>query len=197
MDIQDLYEDQHRSQAQRDGRYWGWVAGTVTNVNDAQGLVRVKARIGGQFDQEESDWLLPALPGAIESIPNKGDPCLVGFVDGDPHKGFYLCHPESTTKGRPTEPMVLGITAWGIINYLVTQFNQLRTDFNNHTHPYSGGTGTANLSTGAVTGVSGSTSAPTSPTAAVAANKGKASDGSVIADKSTSEIVLSGKAKVR
>lgn len=195
-DIFDLQNDLHRSQAQRDGRYWGVVSGIITNVSDSQGLLRVKARLGGQFDNEESDWLVPALPGAMECKPNKSDPVLVGFVDGDPHRGWWTYHPESTTKNRPTEAMVLGTTLIGMNNFWVTQFNQLRTDFNSFVSTYNGHTHGYNPGPSALAQTVATAAVGTSTTAQPA-NKGKAGDGSVVPDKSTSEIVLSGVIKVR
>lgn len=191
MSILDELERYATPQAHRDGRYWGAVYGVVTNINDPAGQGRVKARIAAQGDNEECDWLSPCWPGSIEAIPNKGDQIVVMFVHGDPHRGVYSCFPSSNTKNRPTEAMVLGTTAWGMINFLVTQFNQLRADFNGHTHaislPYNAGTTPSTL-----TGATGAKN-----TTAIDAQKGKAADGSMIADKSTSEIVLSGKAKLR
>lgn len=175
-----------------DGRVYGWLPGVVTDVDT--NLMRVKARIGKMEDGDSSDWLVPMGMGSIESVPEVGDPVGVCFLDGDPHAGAYFYFPQSTTNGRPTkEPIPLGATSWGMINFIVTQLNQLRTDFNTfvttiynvHNHP------TAPVGPVSVPSVVGT------GTTAVAANKGKASDGSVVPDKSTSEIVLSKRSKVR
>lgn len=193
MDLFELQQDLHKSDEQREGRYYGFMRGSITNVNDDQSLVRVKARLGAQGDGEESDWLVPAFPGSMECKPTKGDPCIVGFVDGNPQEGFWLYHPKSTTKGRPQEAVPLGTTSWGMINFLVDQVNQLRTDFNTfvttiyNTHNHA----TAPLGPVSVPSVVGT------GTTAAAANKGKASDGSIVANKATSEIVLSGLVKVK
>jgi len=183
-----------------DGRVYGWLPGVVTDVDT--NLMRVKARIGKMEDGDSSDWLVPMGMGSIESVPEVGDPVGVYFLDGDPHAGAYFYFPQSTTNGRPTkEPIPLGATTWGMINFIVTQLNQLRTDFNTlasqaslHTHAYLPGPGPS-----AFTGAASASTPPISltSTAAVAANKGKASDGSVVPDKSTSEIVLSKRSKVR
>jgi len=178
-----------------DGRVYGWLPGVVTDVDT--NLMRVKARIGKMEDGDSSDWLVPMGMGSIESVPEVGDPVGVCFLDGDPHAGAYFYFPQSTTNGRPTkEPIPLGLTLVGMMNYLVTQFNQLRTDYNSfistyngHTHSYLPGPGTA---TNTLT-----TTAVGTSTAAAAANKGKSPDGSVVSDKPTSEIVLSKRSKVR
>ena len=71
-----------------------------------------------------------------------------------------------------------------------SKFNQLLSDYNNHTHnvPYSwtGDPGSSNA-----------TAAKPSASSALSTNKGKASDGSIVTDKATSEIVLSKRPKVR
>jgi hypothetical protein len=177
---------------ERDGRVYGWLPGVVTDLDTK--LMRVKARIGKQEDGDSTDWLVPMNMGGVESLPENGDPVGVVFMDGDPHAGAYFYFPQSTTNGRPTkEAIPLGLTSWGMINFLVTQVNQLRTDFNTfvtvkynfHTHP------TAPVGPISVPSLVGTA------TTAAAANKGKASDGSVIADVATSEIVLSKRSKVR
>jgi len=188
-----------------DGRVYGWLPGVVTDVDT--NLMRVKARIGKMEDGDSSDWLVPMGMGSIESVPEVGDPVGVCFLDGDPHAGAYFYFPQSTTNGRPTkEPIPLGLTLVGMMNYLVTQFNQLKADFNNHGH--SPGTFTT-ATGGPVTGVSAAAKAiaaslvsgavgnAVTATSAADGNKGKASDGSVVPDKSTSEIVLSKRSKVR
>lgn len=190
MDIFELQAHLQKTPEQHSGRYYGFISGNITNVNDDQGLVRVKARIGAMGDTEESDWLIPAFPGSIECKPLKGDPCIVGFIDGDPNRGFWLYHPESTTKARPSEFMVLGNTMVGMFNYLVDQFNQLRSDHNSHTHqvPYSW-TGVAGSST--------ATAAVPTASASLVGNKGNASDGSTVPNVATSKTVLSGLCKVK
>lgn len=172
-----------------DGRVYGWLPGIVTDVDT--NLMQVKARTGKMEDGESSHWLVPMGMGSVESLPEVGDPVGVIFMDGDPHAGAYFYYPQSTTNGRPTkEPIPLGLTLVGMLNFFVTQFNQLLSDFNNHTHnvPYSW-TGTP--------GAGNATAAKPTASNALQANKGKASDGSTVSDKATSEIVLSKRSKVR
>jgi hypothetical protein len=175
-----------------DGRVYGWLPGVVTDVDTK--LMQVKARIGKMDDGDSTHWLVPMGMGGVESLPEVGDPVGVVFMDGDPHSGAYFYFPQSTTKGRPTkEPIPLGLTFVGMFNFLVTQLNQLRTDFNtfvtvkynSHNHP------TAPVGPVSVPSLVGTA------TTALAANKGKAADGSVVSDVSTSEIVLSKRTKVR
>jgi hypothetical protein len=183
-----------------DGRVYGWLPGIVTDIDT--NLMQIKARIAKMDDGDSSHWLVPMGMGSVESLPEVGDPVGVVFMDGDPHSGAYFYFPQSTTKGRPTkEPIPLGLTFVGMFNFLVTQLNQLRTDFNTladqavkHTHAYLPGPGASVMT--------GPASAATPPitlgaTTAAAANKGKAADGSVVSDKSTSEVVLSKRSKVR
>lgn len=188
MDYLDVLTGGTSSVDEAHGRVYGWIPGIVTDIDTK--LMRVKARIGKQGDNDSTDWLVPIGVGSVESLPEVNDPVGVMFADGDVHRGAYFYFPQSTTKNRPTQHAMLGDVFVGMFNYLVTQFNQLRSDFNNHTHsvPYSW------------TGVAGSSTATAAkPTASTSndGNKGKASDGSTVADKSTSEVVLSKRTVVR
>lgn len=190
-DFFELQADLQKTTPQRSGRYYGFVIGNVTNVNDDQGLVRVKARIGAQGDTEESDWLIPAFPGSIECKPSKGDPCIVGFIDGDPNRGFWLYHPESTTKGRPSEFMALGTTLAGMINQLRADLQTLVTAFDTHKH--------AGVTTGAGSSAVSDTLVfmTNVPPGSINAGSVKASDGSAVAPKSGDAVALSGLCKVK
>lgn len=188
IEVMEALEDMLQTPDTREGRYYGIVRAKVTNVDDDLG--RMKVRLGAQGDNEETDWVLPCWHPAMEGTFNVGDQLYVGFEDGDPNRPMVIgWHATSKSRNRPTEAVVLGTTFLGLFNHLVTQFNQLRSDMANHVH--AAGTlldSTANPVTG---------STALKATTAVAAVKGKAADGSAVADKSTSEVVLSGKAKVR
>lgn len=182
-----------------DGRVYGWIPGIVTDIDTR--LFQVRARLGKQGDNESTEWLIPVGIGSIETLPEVGDPVGVIFQDGDAHRGAYFYFPQSTTKNRPAQPIPRGLDLVGMFNFVVTQLNQLRTDFNTlasqaaaHTHLYAPGPSPA-----VMTGPASGATPPISITAttALAANKGKASDGSVVADKSTSVVVLSKRSKVR
>lgn len=179
------------SKDEREGRYYGFVYGVVKEV-ESDGLGRVKAKLFGFEGDDVTDWLVPFWPGSTESLPEKDDAIIVGFVDGDASRGFYGWHPQRKTKKRATEPAVLGLAAMGLLNHLVTQFNQLRTDFNAHTHQAGGFT--APSGGGAVTGISG---APSSTTAATDAAKAQAADGAEVAAKSSDTKALSKHVKLR
>jgi len=175
----------------REGRIYGAQYGLIKDISDPDKLGRVKARIGSMRSDQLSNWLSPAWPGSLECIPRKEDPCFVLFVDGDPHRGLYLWAPSTKTKSRPTEAAMLGSMMAGMYNNLVTQFNQLRSDYAGHVH--IGTSLTANIATGAITG---STLEPTGGTGAMPARKVKGPDGSAVAAKSSSEVVLSKSVKV-
>lgn len=173
------------------GRFPYLIEGKITNINDDAGLGRVKARIRGQDAHDESDWLAPAWPGAIEAIPNVDDMVWVVFIEGDPAHGVYWWFPTKNTQGRPTEFMALGTTTLGIINNLADQVQQLKTTVNNlitifnvHVHAYSFG----NTSPPPSPGIPDSDPAPA---------KGMASDGSVVSSVTLNKIALSGKLKLR
>jgi hypothetical protein len=194
-DLFDFHSDHGWNQDQRDGRYYGFLDGTVVEVeSDNPRLCRIKADIGirtldgnSATVMQTTDWCDPLLPGAIEAVPNKGDAVYVSFVQGDPNRPVYLCHPTTRSEGRPTEAAILGLFV-GLYNHAVTLINDVKSKYNSHTHQVSGVTA----------GMASVTSAVPSSTVSTAdAAKGKAADGSVVADKSSSEIVLSGKINLR
>jgi hypothetical protein len=170
------------------GRIFGWIEGTVTDIDT--NLKQVKARIGKQADQDSTDWLIPVGMGSMESLPEVGDKIGVISQDGDIHRGAYFYFPQSTTNGRPAQHVILGENLIGMFNFLIDQFNQLKSDFNNHTHqvPYTW--------TGAPGSNTATAGAPTASTA-LSGNKGNASDGSTVPNKTSSQTVLSKRSLVR
>lgn len=194
MNLIDALSRVTRSPDDADGRYFGCLTGVVTDIGTGDNLGRVKARLRGMPDNAESGWLSPQWPGAIEGIPHKNDPILVTFEDGDEHRGFFTCFVTSRTQGRPNEPLVLGTAFASLFNLLVSQFNQLRTDFNTlagslagHTHT---GVTTGPGSTGAAVGITpGSTSA-------TACYKCQTHEGVTVANATADQKALSGRAKV-
>lgn len=168
MRIEDVLALGLVSKDEQEGRVYGWIPGVVTDVDSK--LFRVKARIGKQEDSESTDWLVPMSIGAVESLPENGDPVGVAFMDGDPHRGAYFYFPQSTTNGRPSEALALGTTLAGLLNYFIDQYNA-------HQHTYIYGT----------TGV---------PVSVITA-KGLNSDGSPVSPVSSSKVVLSKRGKVR
>src|SRR5262245_46062807 len=108
---------------ERDGRIYGFLYGIVTDIGDPQSLGRVRARIGAMQDKEQSNWLLPLWPGAIESLARVGDSIVVAFIDGNPNRGMFAVHARSTARFRPTEAMILGSTFLRLYNDLVDKFN--------------------------------------------------------------------------
>lgn len=76
----------------------GWgslVVGVVTNVDDDEGLARVKVKFPSLTDQDESTWAKLLAPGAgpsrgFQAIPEVGDEVLVGFEHDDKHRPIVL-----------------------------------------------------------------------------------------------------------
>lgn len=182
------------SKDEREGRYYGFVYGVVKEV-ESDGLGRVRAKLFGFEGDDVTDWLVPFWPGSTESLPEKDDAIIVGFVDGDASRGFYGWHPQRKTKKRATEPAVLGLAAMGLLNHLVTQFNQLRTDvqtivtfINGMTLPVSGATAGP---------VAAGVFAPTFTIGGSDAAKAQAADGAEVAAKSSDAKALSKHVKFR
>ena len=187
MDLLDAWASSTRTSDEADGRCWP-AYGMIVDVDDPNDQGRVAVRLFGQAGNESTDWFLPLWPGSIEGIPRVGEPVCAIFVDGVPARGFYAVHPKSTTTGRASEHAVLGDSAWALLNHLIDLVNELRGDFIAHQHLVPG------VAAGAVTVASNVT---TTIVTAVAAGKGKAADGSVIASNSADATVLSGEVKLR
>lgn len=134
MDFYEALAENSRTPDEIEGRVYGFQVGRVVDVTDPEGLGRVRGQIMAMRKGEASDWLVPAWPGAMEGVPRVGDPLLVAFVDGDPHRGIYFWHPQSTTTGRPVEFMVLGTSLVGLMNQIVDLVNDVKQKYNNHTH---------------------------------------------------------------
>lgn len=164
-------------------RYYGAVAGVVTDANDSDGLCRVKARLKGMHDNTETGWLTPLFPGGIEGVPHKSDPVMVFFEDGNENRGAYLWWPASKTNDRPNEWLVLGLTFAAMYNHLVSLVNELRTAHNTHKH------------TGVFVGA-GTSAVPDVTVATAAAGKMQKADGSEVSASSSSAKALSGRVKV-
>ena len=177
------------------GRIYGAQYGRVTSVDDPKGLGRVKARVGAQGDGQASDWLTPMWGGASEFKPAIKDPVIVLFVDGDPARGCFAVYAETTTRGRPTEAMLLATTFCGLYNDLAAKFNALKSShnslvstFNAHQHSYLPGAAAAALTV--------TTAPPATSDADADAAKANAADGSTVGAIASDQTVLSGRAKV-
>ena len=200
-DLLDALVGSTRTRSDAEGRVFEFVAGIVKDVKDPDGLCRVRARVGGQHDDDTTNWLMPCLPGGVEALPKVDDLVIVGFLEGNPGKGFYLCSISSTQSGRPTEAMLLATTFVGMFNDLVAKFNTLKGKYNQAQADITAIV--TMLNTTGLTVALGLAKAfpplaPTSSTDADAdAEKGKASDGSVPAAISDSRKVLSATQKVR
>jgi len=176
---------------QRDGRVYGAIEGKVTDISDSDIGTRVKARLAGMDANLQTDWLDAGMPGSIEATPSVGDAVIVMFVEGDPHRGFYFCHPISTSKGRPTQAAVLGTQFVGLYNDLITKFNTLQA---NYQALYGFVQGHVHVSFGTV-----SASLIEAVIGALAHNngtncgRGQDKDGAAVSPSSSDAIVLSGK----
>ncbi len=185
-DFSDLFSQAHPHSEDEEFRNPFVMTGVVTNVNDD--MVRIRARIEGMGKNEESDWMMPLLPGSIECTPNVDDQVFVLYVHGDPNRPVYAATVSSKSSARPTEPMLKGATVAAMYNNLAAQFNQLRTDMKDHAHA----AGSYVVGMTAVTGTSG-----TAPTTATAVEKMKDADGAEVSADRNSNIVLSSKCLLR
>src|SRR5262249_22303027 len=98
-------------------------------------------------------------------------------------RGFWLYQPKSTTKQRPSEPLVLGNSFGGMYNNQVTQLNTYSGTYNGHTHTY-------------IYGTTGTPSA-TFDVGQTAFGKIQTSEGAIVASKTGNQKALSGYTKTR
>lgn len=65
--------------------------GIVTDTNDPEGLVRVKARVPQVYGGAESDWMWPSMPIAMGvQAPAVGDPVWVMFEGDDKARPVWV-----------------------------------------------------------------------------------------------------------
>ena len=87
-----MSESGHEADREGDGFMRGLARATVTDNQDPEGLARVRVRLPGQDESEDSFWARLATPMAMANqgsyfLPEVGDEVLVGFEMGD------LTHP--------------------------------------------------------------------------------------------------------
>lgn len=202
MNLLSVLADSTMSRDEAEGRRYGWLHGVVTDAErvDGKKTCRVKARVGKQGDQESSDWLVPLLPGAIESVPNVNDRVAVFFMDGDPNRGAYLYFPDSRTQGRPVDAIPLGDVMAGIINGLVDQVKTMKTKLNQAIVDISTITTLVNVTGLAVAGALAKASPTIAQTSGTDADpdpaKCQKADGSTVSTVSADSKALSGRARV-
>ena len=189
MNILDVQEYAYKSEDAREGRYYGKLSGVVTDINDPKKLGRIKARVQGMGDNDQSDWLVPMWPGSMEALPFKDDPVVVDFIDGNPNMGCWSWHPHTSTKNRPTEAMVLGTTLAALVNQMQADLQTLTTAYLAHKH------------TGVTPGMGSSavTDTPVFVAGGGTVSVGQCQDptGAPVAPKSGNQTVLSKNLKVR
>lgn len=74
------------------GKVYGVQLAIVADTSDPLNLGRLRAMLAPKGGNSLTDWLTRVMPWYGLSAPylNLGDTILVAFVDGDPHKGYYL-----------------------------------------------------------------------------------------------------------
>jgi phage gp45-like len=75
-----------------DGRILGLSLGVVASTDDPLGIQRLQVYDNAKGGKYLSDWLFRALPYTSYSppVPKLGDLVIIGYINGDPHKGCYL-----------------------------------------------------------------------------------------------------------
>lgn len=70
-------------------RYWGKYRGTVVDVDDPQGIGRIRAQVPSVLGEADTPWALPCVPFAGDDhglvlLPEVGDGVWMEFEGGDP-----------------------------------------------------------------------------------------------------------------
>jgi len=100
-----------------DGRFFGLYRGVVTNVNDPEGLGRVRAKVHELLgDTDETDWASPCVPfggggAGWDMLPKTNDPVWITFEAGDLNRpvwlGFWYSRPQPPPEGAGPDVRVL------------------------------------------------------------------------------------------
>ena len=74
------------------GRVQGIQYGIVSSIEEPLGFGRVQCFDASKGGKSTTDWLFRVLPmpGFSPPLPSVGHTVLLGFIDGDPHKGCYF-----------------------------------------------------------------------------------------------------------
>jgi len=113
-----LLEEMRRERERRgDGRISGLYRGVVTNVNDPEGLGRVRAKVHELLgDTDETDWASPCVPfggggAGWDMLPKTNDPVWIAFEAGDLNRpvwlGFWYSTPQPPPEGAGPDVRVL------------------------------------------------------------------------------------------
>jgi hypothetical protein len=93
------------------------VFATVVDNRDPLGLRRVKCSTESKAGLTTTDWLLQLVPWPYHDppLPAIGTSVIIGFIDGDPHDGFFVSvcisdvNPADTEQQNPVEDNTLYI----------------------------------------------------------------------------------------
>src|SRR5689334_18269655 len=81
--------------AQSRSRFYGKYRGIVQDVDDPEGLGRLRAQVPEVLDTETSPWALPCAPSAgpdqgLHAIPPVGAGVWIEFEAGDPSRPIWV-----------------------------------------------------------------------------------------------------------
>lgn len=100
---------------------FGKYKGICTNNNDPEGLLRIKVKIPGLFDEELEEWAWPCLPPGVNTTPEIGQGVWVEFEAGDENAPIWSgCWYDKSRKPGADFKAMLTESAIEV--------------FNNHTH---------------------------------------------------------------
>lgn len=99
--------------------------GICTKNQDPEGLLRIKVRVPGLFDEELEEWALPSLPPGVNTTPEIGQGVWVEFEAGDENAPIWTgCWYDKSRKP--------GLEFKALLTEAVVQV------FNGHTHAVPG-----------------------------------------------------------
>jgi Type VI secretion system/phage-baseplate injector OB domain/Gp5 C-terminal repeat (3 copies) len=98
-------------EATEDGKYEGYVIGTVTENNDPKGIARIQIKIANVLDTDQGPvpWCLPSKHSpfgqgsgyGVYGSPAVGSPVRITFQNGDPHYPVYEADEYLTAHANP------------------------------------------------------------------------------------------------
>lgn len=71
-------------------QYYGPYRGVVTDNNDPNDLMRIRARVPEVLGETETSWALPCVPPGVRSVPDIDSLVWIMFEAGDPSRPIWV-----------------------------------------------------------------------------------------------------------
>ena len=71
-------------------KYYGLYLGTITDINDPDGAMRIKVMVPEVLGDEISSWALPCVPPGARFVPEINTRVWIAFEAGDPSRPVWV-----------------------------------------------------------------------------------------------------------